>query len=170
MVSKRRLYLTALAVGAVCWFSCGTVTGMASFDYAGPIHKNLGGPARENLEAHSILAFEVGGVWAACGALVGLLIMARFLAQPIEAHMTRIPQIDPGRSGPRTQAEMNAVGVALGLGLGASLLLYHLYIKNIELPRYTTVSGASPWVAVIATTLFSCSILPLSLKFGGFRR
>ncbi|UCF67404.1 MAG: hypothetical protein JSV80_16795, partial [Acidobacteriota bacterium] len=170
MVSRERLYLTAAIVGAVVWLCCGTVIGMASFEYHGPVHKNLEGQDRDNVIAYSNLAFKVGGVWAVCGAVAGILIMARFLAQPSEAHFTPIPRSSPGRTGPKSLSELRTMPVAAGIGLVGSILLYLLFIKKLALPPKTTLTTVGPIIAVVGTTILSVSILPLSLKWGGGRR
>lgn len=170
MISRRRLYVTAAIVGAVVWLCCGTVTGMASFEYHGPVHEHIQGEDRENVVAFSNLAFKVGGVWALCGVLVGIIIMARFIAQPVRAHMTPVPRPSFGEHGPKSESELKMVPVAIGLGLVGSILLYHFFIKGMSLPPKTTITEISPIIAVASTSLISVSILPLTLKWAGVGR
>jgi hypothetical protein len=178
MKDGRITFISALIfvlVGAALWCAAGTLTGITSFEYIGGISTEKHAVEQETKQKYitppHIMA---GGLWAICGAGIGILILLSYTARqkedyftPIPAFLTRVPlfRIFLKFVRLKTFAEAKTVPLVSFLFMLGGVLLPLLVLPKLATSETVIIRSAAVRIyAGFATTGFATMfILPFSL-------
>jgi hypothetical protein len=167
--------LVFMLVGAVLWCAAGVSASLSSFQY-------VGGPGLESSVEKREIKDEyitpphilAGGIWAICGAGVGILILLKYTGQQKEDYFTPIPpsltrllpfQILLKFVRLKTFAEAKTLNLVSFLSVLGGVLLPLLVLPKLATSEAVIIRPADVRIfAGLATTGFATMfILPLSL-------
>lgn|GEM_PF-6666710 len=152
-----------ILIGAAVWSCAGFVTCMGSFEYTGPVSKDMSQEDRDVFMQYSNLAFTGFLAWTLAGGAAGVLVFLWFVTRPDYLHGIPAPSFSGG-PGPKTVAEMHTVPVAFIIGLAGGFLLSHFYIPSIDLPARTVLREGTmrDIIGTVSTGLLTVCVLPIS--------
>lgn len=147
--------LGILLGGATLWYLAGMLTVAISFEKLGAGNAGTSLPTTESSSVNNWSLFKVAGIWAGCGAVATLVLVAR-VRLAYQRYLTM-----PSVRTPNPLLATIFLGVAFAalLGLVGGLALAHWYLPSIETPTGLALKSGRPRYAAAAVAAIGATIL-----------